>query len=220
MPNNKNINYATLYIVRHGQSEHNVQHIVQGHLDSPLTEEGINQARDLANKLKDIKFSAVYSSDLLRAKRTAEIIGKEQQLAVKTNQLLRERNYGQWQGQESKIYNERIKQALADLKYLEPENRWQFKISEDVESDEEIVARFLTILREIALTHLGQQVLIATHGGLMRTLLMHLGWASHDELPGGSAKNTSYLKLESDGVDFFIKEIVGIEKQIQESGSE
>ena len=49
-------NYTTFYIVRHGETEYNIQGIAQGHLDSPLTQKGINDARELGNKFKDIEF--------------------------------------------------------------------------------------------------------------------------------------------------------------------
>lgn len=64
------------YIVRHGETAHNVLKIIQGHIDTPLNEEGEAQAVVLARFLrgKEIKFSKAYSSDLVRAKKTAETV--------------------------------------------------------------------------------------------------------------------------------------------------
>ena len=68
--------------------------LIQGHSDSPLTAQGITQAKELAKKLKNVKFDLIFSSDLLRAKRTAEIIALEHKLFVQTSKLLRERDFG------------------------------------------------------------------------------------------------------------------------------
>src|SRR3989339_1397072 len=91
-------NYCHLYLVRHGETEWNVQKIIQGHKDIPLNQKGEKQARRLAKKLVKIKFGVVFSSDLLRAKRTAEIVVLEKKIAVKTTKTLRERHFGRFEG--------------------------------------------------------------------------------------------------------------------------
>src|SRR5574340_48950 len=90
--------YCTLYIVRHGQTEWNVKKLMQGHTDIPLNKEGETQAREMAKKLRRIHFAAAYSSDLLRAKQTAELITLEKKIVVKTTKALRERFYGRLEG--------------------------------------------------------------------------------------------------------------------------
>ena len=60
-------NYTTFYIVRHGETVYNAKRIMSGHFDSPLTENGIKQAKSLGEKLKNTKIDIVFSSDLLRA---------------------------------------------------------------------------------------------------------------------------------------------------------
>ena len=67
-----------ILLLRHGQSEANKEHIIQGHMDSPLSDLGRDQAKNVGKKLLDseITFDAVYSSDLIRAKETAKIITK------------------------------------------------------------------------------------------------------------------------------------------------
>lgn len=91
-------NNTTIYIVRHGESEANAKGILQGQKDYPLTPKGEEQALIISNELKGINFDAIFSSDLLRAKRTAEIIAVERKLAVNTTKMLRERNYGRLEG--------------------------------------------------------------------------------------------------------------------------
>ncbi len=196
-------NYCTLYIVRHGQTDWNIQGITQGETDIPLNEEGIKQAQAMASNLKDIQFDAIFSSDLIRAKRTAEIIALERQLAVETTHLLRERRYGKFNG---KPYA-RMKYVYDTWEKLSKKERVQYKPYKGYETDEEAVARFITFLRETAVVYSGKTVLIASHGGIMRAFLNHI---SEETYLTGAVSNLAYIKLESDGVEFFIKEKQGI----------
>lgn len=63
-----------IYLVRHGQTDYNARHLLQGRLDVPLNETGLAQARESAEKLKDIPFQKIYYSPLKRARQTAEEI--------------------------------------------------------------------------------------------------------------------------------------------------
>src|SRR3990167_4625255 len=94
--------YCTIYVVRHGESEWNVKGLIQGQSDSPLTQSGERQAFLLAKELKNIKFGAVFSSDLVRAKRTADMIALERSLAIQTSKALIERNFGKLEGKSGK----------------------------------------------------------------------------------------------------------------------
>ena len=82
---------CTIYLVRHGETDNNVNDIIQGQMKGiSLNTTGKDQAKLAALKLKKIKFDAIYSSDLLRAKQTAQIINLEHNLAIKTHKALRE----------------------------------------------------------------------------------------------------------------------------------
>ncbi|KAI0780579.1 phosphoglycerate mutase-like protein [Trametes elegans] len=93
---------ARVYIVRHGETDHNRQGIIQGQLDTPLNAAGVRQAAQAADALEDVPFAprgGAYSSDLLRAKKTAEIIlEKHPGVELQTTEALRERYMGDWQG--------------------------------------------------------------------------------------------------------------------------
>ena len=73
-----------LYLARHGKTAWNVEHRSQGWKDIPLNEEGLLQARELAEKLKNIDFETIYSSDLKRSKKTADIICRPVYGSVRT----------------------------------------------------------------------------------------------------------------------------------------
>ena len=91
-----------IYAVRHGQTDWNKEGIIQGgRSDCPLNEEGIKQAKILAEKLKKFNITKIYSSDLLRAKQTTEEINKVLHVEVIYSSLLRETNYGEVEGKKS-----------------------------------------------------------------------------------------------------------------------
>ncbi|PIP63471.1 phosphoglycerate mutase [Candidatus Roizmanbacteria bacterium CG_4_9_14_3_um_filter_33_18] len=196
-------NFCTLYIVRHGETEWNVKKIIQGNEDIPLNKKGESQAKELAKKLRHIKFDVIFSSDLIRAKRTAEIINIEKKLIVQTTKALKERYFGKYQGKSFAVNNEMIK-LINNLKMFTGPGL------KEVETDESIILRLTTFLREIAVAYSNKTVLIVSHGGPMRTLLIHLGFANYDNFTEGHINNLAYIKLKSDGVEFFVEETKGI----------
>jgi len=199
-------NITNFYLVRHGQTEWNVKDLIQGHQDSPLTEVGLKDAKNVAEKLKNIKFDLIFSSDLLRAKRTAEIIALEHKLEVQTNKLLRERKFGHLEGKSKKEFDDWVKV----FKNLTDEERFIYKTSPEIESDEEIVNRLITFMKEIAIANPGKNILAVTHGGIMRILLIHLGFTDYDSIERGAIGNGAIIKIETDGEYFEIKESEGI----------
>lgn len=209
------MNYCTIYWVRHGETEYNLKEIIQGQADSPLTELGLKQAKQRAEKLMHVKFDAVFSSDLPRAAKTAEILKLDRQLVVNTTKLLRERDYGPFDGKPASEYREKNKQLLEKRNSLSIKEIRNFKLYEGFETDNDFVERILLGLREIAAAYPGKTVLVVGHGGSMRVVLVHLGYATYEQLPPGrpTIDNLAVIKLESDGVDFFVKETEGVNKQ-------
>ncbi len=196
---------TTFYFLRHGETEYNTKHIVQGQIDSPLTAEGIENIKKLAVKFRDIKFDLAFSSDLLRAKRTAEIIALEHKLAVETTELIRERSFGKYEAQHNSVLD-----AYYKL-FSELSDEEKFTYSKDnVESNEKLMARVITFLRETAIAYPGKTILVASHGTVLRVLLTHLGYGTHKTLPSRSVANLAWARIESDGIDFFVKETEGI----------
>lgn len=194
---------CTLYIVRHGETDWNAKGLTQGETDIPLNNTGIKQAKDLAEKLKGIKFDAVFSSDLIRAKKTAEIIAFEKKIAIETTHLLRERRFGKFEGKPYSLMDE----FHRNWEKLDKKERTNYKPYKGYESDKEAITRFITFLREISVRYTEKKVLVVCHGGIMRILLNHL---SDETYLAGAVSNLAYIQLESDGVDFFIKELQGI----------
>lgn len=89
---------TTLYLIRHGETPWNVEGRYQGQLDPPLNERGHRQARAAAERLAPIGFDVIYSSDLARARQTAEALAELIGLPVHVDPRLREIHQGVWQG--------------------------------------------------------------------------------------------------------------------------
>src|SRR5436305_6369838 len=87
-----------ILLARHGETVSNVERRWQGQADSPLTERGLAQARELARALTDAPIQSVYSIDLVRAFQTAAAIAAPHGLTVQPDQRLREFNTGGWTG--------------------------------------------------------------------------------------------------------------------------
>jgi len=200
---------TTFYVVRHGETDWNVKRQIQGHTDIPLNANGEMQAKEMGKLFGDTHFDLAISSDLLRAKRTAEIIALEKKLAVATTERLRERSFGTLEGKPSSIF-----QTYHDLlKELTYEERFKHRFEEGVESDEQVVDRLVPFLKETAVAAPGKTVLVVAHGGILRVLLTHLGFFSYPEADESHVNNAAYIKLTSDGTDFSIIETKGIEKR-------
>ena len=206
-------NICRFYIVRHGQTEWNNARIIQGQLDSPLTEEGIRQAAERSKTFKDIEFADAFASDLFRAHKTAEIIAADHTLAVKTNQLLRERSFGSFDGKHADVFYQELRELLEHRESLSEDKKFAYKLRDDIESDQEVCERMITFLRETAVAYPDKNVLVVAHGGIMRALLFKLGFGTYEELGVDAIDNLGYVVVESDGVDFFVKETQGIKKK-------
>jgi broad specificity phosphatase PhoE len=204
--------YCTLYLVRHGQTVWNLEKRFQGHKDSPLTKEGEDQARTLGKKLNHIDFAAVFSSDLMRAKRTAEMIILEKKLAVQTSQALRERSFGRYDGKSGLEIGKIVHEELEMLNRLSEEQARELRSRSGIETNDRLMGRFINFLREISVGFTNKNVLIVTHGGVLRTFLIHIGFGDNKALPFNSIENTAVVKLLSDGVDFIVERTEGVNK--------
>jgi broad specificity phosphatase PhoE len=139
---------TTLLLVRHAETDWNADGRLQGQTDRPLSDFGRRQAQRLAGELEREEIEAIYSSDLSRARETAEILGERLGLPVALDPELREKDWGTWEG----------------LTAVE-RDRVEF-VGESTEAHQE---RMLRALRRISDRHPGSGcVLVVTHGGSMR----------------------------------------------------
>ena len=135
----------------------------------------------------------------------------ERQLAVKTSKMLRERRFGKFEGTAASEYRKEVERLYGGME--KSSDGWGFKTDPDMESDEELAGRFITFLREVALSHIDKNVLVITHGGCIRVFLMHIGYAEKGELDSGAMKNSGLVVMRSDGIDFFVTAVEGLERK-------
>ena len=152
--------------IRHGQTEWNVSGRYQGQSDVALSATGIEQAEKLARHFPLAAIDAVYSSDLLRARVTAEKVAGRFGLRVQTDAAFRELNFGDWEG----LTYEQIVASWADAmkNFLRHPDILQVPHGE---SFPEVQQRALNRLRELLVQHEGETIVIVAHGAVLRTLL-------------------------------------------------
>ena len=151
-----------MLLARHGETDWNRDRRWQGHSDTPLNELGREQARKLAESLDGI--DAVYSSDLARARGTAEIVAARLGLAVRLDARLRERGFGAWEG----LTMEEIEGGFG-----ETFRRWQTGEghgADDAEAFDAFAARVHSFLDDVLRRHPDETVLVVGHGGSIRVI--------------------------------------------------
>jgi len=149
-----------IYIARHGQTDWNIQHKAQGHSDIPLNETGIRQAETLHDKIKNIRFDAVYASPLKRAAKTAEIATEGGQ-EIQFDERLMERSFGDFEGKEVNGWVEATGYDIGDL-------RLNTNVG-NIEPVREVLARTKDFLDDIKAKHNNDEViLIVAHGQVVR----------------------------------------------------
>lgn len=154
-----------LLITRHGQTVWNLEHRYQGQGDSELTLEGAHQAQSLAGRLRGEAIDAIYSSDLRRAWRTADILRAERPLTIIRDPLWREKGYGAWEG----LTREEIRQRFPDQwarRRADPANF----APPNGESLRDVQRRVITALDSLCRKHPDESVLVVTHAGTLWVL--------------------------------------------------
>ena len=208
----QNDDVTTIYVVRHGESESNIYAHANpnkpashfGEYGSSLTQKGRMQIHELTKRLQNVHFSAFFSSHLTRAKESAEIIAANYDLPIITNRNIRERFFGEPMSNEKK---KEIEKALATL---DEQEKFAFKYFPNGESGHDVVNRFKNFIKEIVPEYKNKTILIVSHGYVMRSFLISLGFAKYNELRGGTIKNAAYFVIKTDGKTFTIVDRHGI----------
>jgi broad specificity phosphatase PhoE len=169
-------NKTTLYLLRHGQTENNVLRIIQGHNDSPLTQEGIIATRDRAEKLKGVIFDAIFCSDLGRTKKTLEILLEEldiNNIDVNYCAEIRELDFGQ-------ITGKNIDDVKEIVLYHKSHTSKHYPDGENSDSFRKRVTGFT---EKVLNKYKGRTVFFMTHYGVIEAILKHyVGQPDNDRL--------------------------------------
>jgi probable phosphoglycerate mutase len=159
------MNATRIIAIRHGETDWNVDTRIQGHLDIGLNETGHWQASRAATALIGEPISAIYSSHLLRAWDTALAIARVSGQTAQAHEGLRERGFGVFQGK-----------TFAEIEAAWPEQalRWRKRdphwTPEGGESLTELRQRITSTVADLAGRHMGQQIVLVAHGGVMDVL--------------------------------------------------
>jgi glucosyl-3-phosphoglycerate phosphatase len=173
---------TNLLLARHGETDWNRDGRFQGHADPPLNERGRQQAHALADLLRTEGIEAIYSSDLLRAQETAQIVAGRLGLDVVLDPQLRERDVGEWSG---------LTRAEIEERFPEQLRAWRAGAVTIGESREALSDRVLAAARRISKAHPDGHVLVVSHGGALR-MLRH---AAGEQLSGPGLANTEVVRI-------------------------
>jgi 2,3-bisphosphoglycerate-dependent phosphoglycerate mutase len=173
-----------LWFVRHGQTDWNVEGRLQGWLDVPLNHVGRQQAERLAHAIRNVPIQQIFSSDLIRARETAQIIARGRTCPVRLEPLLRERRFGLLEGRRRSELTGRLS-AQQPLPYPPIDRALR-----DEEPECDFLGRARAFLEQMAAEPCEGRVLAVTHGGYVRAVLTVLG---HE--PPARVHNTSVTQL-------------------------
>lgn len=174
-----------ILMVRHGETDYNKNHLVQGHTDIPLNEEGINQAKLASNKIKEYNISSAYSSPMTRAYDTCRYMldgSNNESLSIEQDNRIIEKHYGKFEGASYEEWHKG--QEAGDIS--------------SVELDENVAKRVEQFLVEKYEQHKNETILVVCHGACTRIFL-----ESKNLRPNKNyIVNTSLTELEYDGEKF------------------
>lgn len=187
-----NLNVAPgtqLWLIRHGETQWNADQRIQGHLDVPLSARGLEQTRQLVEWLAEEQLDAIYSSDLQRARVTADLLAKGR-LPIMDDPRLREAHFGAFEGLTRPECQAAFPEAFEawrtdSIRHRPPQG----------ETLEALRDRCLASLAEHLPKHPGQVVAVVCHGGPIRALVCGLLHLSLEVSPNLRVENTSVTRF-------------------------
>lgn len=179
-----------LYVVRHGQTNWNIENRLQGSVDIPLNDTGIKQAHLVASQIKPLPIDVIISSPLSRALETAKIINEKKSLPLLVDSAILERNYGILEGIYGTDYNQNL--------------YWDFNKNYTYENVEPIQSFFLRIhsfLNNAIQIYSDKNVLLVTHSGVNIAINCYFNnLPSNKKLLDIQLDNCSYSEYNSDTI--------------------
>ena len=153
-------------IIRHCETDWNAQKRLQGHTDIPLNERGREKARQLGRALINLGITRIVSSDLLRARETAEIVSESICRSVEFDRRLREWNFGSIEGMTREEFKQRYGLVWGE---------WAFDFRPfGGESSADVIRRIESFLTDMRLLGDDETCLVVGHGSSLYTMLGHL----------------------------------------------
>ena len=181
-----------LYIIRHGKTDWNVRHKMQGRTDIPLNEEGRQMAEAAREEYRDVHFDICFCSPLIRARETAEILLRGRDVPIVTDNRLMEMSFGRFEGIENSF---QIPDCQINELFFHPE---QYVAEPDGGEDlDDLFARTGEFLREKAdpLLKEGKDVLIVGHGAMNSSIVCQVRQLPRSQFWSAAIENCNLMKL-------------------------
>lgn len=181
-----------LYIMRHGTTDWNIEHRLQGRTDIPLNDDGRLMAENAAEIYEDVHFDVCYCSPLIRARETAEIFLNGRNIPIVTDERLIEMGFGIYEGTENYFKNS---ESPINIIFREPQS---YKIPfEGAESFEELYSRTGEFIKEIVLPELekGKDILIVGHGMMNLSIVCQVKDIPIERFWNAGIENCKLMKL-------------------------
>lgn len=181
-----------LYIMRHGRTDWNEIHKLQGRTDVPLNSHGRQMAEKAREEYADVHFDICFSSPLIRAKETAEIVLRGRNVPIITDERLLEMSFGVCEGKEN-VFDD-PENPIRTL-FLEPEK--YVTPVEGGESFEQLFARTGEFLREVVkpLLEQGKDILIVGHGAMNSSIVCQVRGIPTEKFWSAGIENCKLMKL-------------------------
>ena len=182
-----------LYIMRHGKTDWNDGHKLQGQTDIPLNEEGRAMAEKAREEYKDVNFDVVFCSPLVRAKETAEILLRGRDIKIEFDDRIKEMSFGEYEGL---AYSFQIPNCPINVIFQHPED-YKESIG-GAETLDELMARTGEFLKEKVEPELekGKDVLIVGHGAMNSSIVSQVWNLSRADFWSAGIENCKLMKLK------------------------
>ncbi len=192
-----------LLLIRHGETAWNRERRMQGHIDIPLSEAGVRQAQALGRALAAERPLAIYSSDLGRARATAQPAADAHNMPVILRASLRERCYGAFEGLLYDEISQRYPQAFAAWRARELHARFP-EGERQAETQQEFHDRAVQAVTGIVSAHPACKLVVVTHGGVLDCLYRAATGMSIEAERNFGIVNAAINRLQWDGQRFRI----------------
>lgn len=181
-----------LYLVRHGETDWNLQNKIQGQTDTLLNEKGRRQAQELAAELKEKHhISSIYSSRQKRAFETAQVVGRAIGVQPAVKQGIEEISFGKWEGYTWGQVREQFPDEYRGWR----DNR-RYQVPPEGESYQQLLDRVLPALADLIEKNIGN-VLAVTHSGVIMTLLSFVYDTPFEDMAKNyKTRNTGIVELK------------------------
>lgn len=195
-----------IYFIRHGETDYNKRGLIQGRIDIPLNEDGLAQAEEAAAYFRDqgIVFDKVYASPLIRAHKTAAIVSGWEMERIQTDLRIQELAFGAAEGMD--FYT--LPEGIMNL-FRKPED---YEVPEGAESIAQLQERCQDFLDDLAKLQEKepdvQNVLVATHGAMLRGLLSCIEKTPVPEFWKKGFRNCTFVRVRLQDGNYILEEVV------------